>query len=171
MFRWRLTVVKLVGPLVVEDGSPAVELPLLTLEIRSRWLRDVGLERFVHPLVGAVLLRARRLRGDGLNAKRYQPDAQLAQPEQRVGRPEGHAVVGEDGFWKSVPSKQTLEYGLRVNVLRAEMRLACEQIPAAQVGDGERVTIDAVFRSKLAFVVRRPNVVRRFSLYDRRTRM
>ena len=35
MFRWRLTIVKLVGPLVVEDGSPAVELPLLTLEIRS----------------------------------------------------------------------------------------------------------------------------------------
>ena len=45
------------GPLVVEHGAPLVEACLLALHILIRGACGLGLECFVHPLVGTVLLR------------------------------------------------------------------------------------------------------------------
>src|SRR5271166_4481887 len=75
---------RLVGAHVVVDASEAIEDTLLLEQGGLRWGRGLGLERAVHSLVTAVLLRLPRLDALGEDAELDPPDAQRAEATQSV---------------------------------------------------------------------------------------
>jgi hypothetical protein len=64
------------GPFLVELGAEGVEAPLLGAAVRLRRARGFGLERLVHALVPAVLLRVPGLDELGPDAESDPPHAQ-----------------------------------------------------------------------------------------------
>jgi hypothetical protein len=83
-----------VRPLGVELFPEGVEAVLLLQAVHARRTDGFLLERAMHALVAAVLLRRARLDAFDLDAEPQPPDGKLGEGEERVGAAEGDAVVG-----------------------------------------------------------------------------
>ncbi len=104
----RLLIQGLMGSFLVVDAPEVIEGALLSGE-RSTWrFGRVPLERSVHALVPAVLLRLSGLDERGCNPERDEVDGELREAAQGI-RGEGKAVVGEHEIGKSVGPKQPFE--------------------------------------------------------------
>lgn len=80
---------------LIELFAKTIELMLLRATGSSGRPGGFCLERAMHPLVPAVLLRLARLDQLGKDAKSHPPSREAGQPRKRLCC-EGHAVVGTD---------------------------------------------------------------------------
>src|SRR6266852_3584564 len=96
------------GPLVVVLVAKPVEGPLLRRQPTPRWANRLGLQRFVHALVRAILLRMRGQDPLVLNAESQPPHIEGRQAMNRDRR-EGHAVVSADRPRQAVRAEQSIE--------------------------------------------------------------
>ena len=106
-----LHVERLVRPLVVVAVDEVIEPGLLLQEVAAGRLGGFLLQRQMHALVAAVLLRVAGLDALDLDAEPQPPDRELAQAEEGVGTGEGHAVVGADGAGQAKLLEGALEDG------------------------------------------------------------
>src|SRR5476651_2163425 len=88
------------------------------------------------------------------------PDGQLAEPVDRLGGREGHAVVGADPLREPKLPERALEDGKGELLLRRRQGLTRQQVAAGEVRDRQRVAVAAIAEHELAFVVRAPERVR-----------
>jgi hypothetical protein len=95
-FRGALHVQSLVRPFVVELPEKLVEFALLLQAVHSRRSSGFVFERETHALMPAVLLRMTGLDAFDDDAQTQPPHGKFGEIEQRVGRGEGHTVVGAD---------------------------------------------------------------------------
>src|ERR1043166_1345587 len=106
-------------PLVVVVLDELIKASLLLQEVLARRLGGFLLQRQVHALVSAVLLRLPGLDTLERDPQAQPPHRELAQAEERGGAGEGHAVVGADRAWQAVVLESALEHAESVNLLRA----------------------------------------------------
>src|SRR6185369_4671518 len=85
------------GPLVVEFLDEGIEAGLLLQGVHFRRPGRFPLQRQVHALVAAVLLRLAGLDALDRDAQAQPPDRQLREVEQAVRTCERNAVIGADG--------------------------------------------------------------------------
>ena len=88
-----------------------IEAGLLLQAVDARRPGGFLLQRQVHALVAAVLLRMAGLDALDGDAEPQPPDRELGEIEQGVGTGEGHAVVGADGERQAALAEQPLEGG------------------------------------------------------------
>ncbi len=156
--RRRVVVERFVGSLVVVHVAEPVELPLLRAEVGGRRTSRVLLQRLVHALVRAVLLRARGVDALLRDAELQPPGVELAQTVD-TGRREGSAVVGADGIGQTELTEQALEgWPCPFRPHRVQTP-ALEQEAAVVVDDRQRVAVHAVARPELPLEVRCPYLV------------
>jgi hypothetical protein len=158
--RGRLVGQRFMGPEFVVLAPEGIEAALLVPAGRGRGARRRPLERPVHPLVAAVLLRLARLDQLGIDPQPHPPDAELGEAAERPGG-KRDAVVGTEDFRESVLSEQPLEDGPALSVGGAGEAATGEQVPAEAVLDGERVAVAPVAGLKLPLEVGRPDPVGR----------
>src|SRR5690349_15845422 len=144
---------------MVELLPEVIELHLLRSHGMARWSRRLCLERAMHALMAAVLLRIAGLDQLRQHAQSYPPGRESGESCQRVGG-EGHTVVGSDQLWQSVLVEQTREHRLCPFHSGAGQSMAAQQEAAVCVGDGQRIAVTAVAHAELTFKVRAPDVVR-----------
>ena len=101
------------GSLVVELADERIEARLLLQAVHSGWSGRFLLERQVHALVPAVLLRMAGLDALDGDAQAQPPYGQLGEVEQRIGTGDGDAVVGADGARQAALEEQLLKGGDR----------------------------------------------------------
>src|SRR6266404_1850607 len=149
-----------VRPVVVEVVAEAVEADLLLGQARRRRTRCLGLERAMHALMPAVLLRLARINP-------LQPDAELdpvrrqpRQPASAVGERERAAVVGADGVRQAEFAESLVDRGQhRLDRLRHDA--AFDQESAEAVAQRQRIAALAVGRTEPALEVDAPKIVGR----------
>ena len=126
-----MLVERLVRALVVELSDEAVELALLRSEA-VRW-RPGGLvlERAVHALMTAILLRMARLNAFNADPQPEPPDGKLAQLEQGVGRSEGNAVIAADVRRQAALLEKPLKHGKGVVFAGGGESFATQQVALA----------------------------------------
>ena len=156
--RWHLAD-RLVRPLVVVLVAEAVEGRLLGLEARRRRSRRLCLQRAVHPLVAAILLRMAGLDEDRLDAELDPPDRQPRQPSRRRRTGERRAAIGQDRPRQPVGRKGLLEDRPGVRPRRRAAASALEQEAAAVLGPGQREAQASVAGAELPLEIRRPQIV------------
>ena len=83
-------------PFVVELLDEGIELGLLLKQVGAGGPRGFFLERQMHALMPAVLLRMAGPNAFDADAQPQPPDRKLGEIEQPIGRSEGNAVVGAD---------------------------------------------------------------------------
>ncbi len=146
--------------LLVELRPERVEAPLLRAAIALRGPRRFGLERLVHPLMPAVLLRVRGLDELGPDAEADPPHAEGGEPRER-GRGERHAVVAADALGEPIRAEEPLEDGPGLRGAHRRQRATGEQIARRAVRDREWEAVAAIARLELPLEVGRPRGVRR----------
>src|SRR5206468_5439602 len=149
---------ELVRSLVVVFGAEAVEGALLGRERGAGRPNRFGLERLVHPFVGAVLLRRR---GSGtlmLNAEPEPPDIELRQA-MNPRRRERDAIVGADRVRQTLLAEQAGDDRSHAESLGREQTVTCEQVARVLVGHRERVAVHAIAGAEVALEVRGPEIV------------
>ncbi len=117
-----------------------IQLPLLLGEIRGGWRGRLPLHVFVHTLVLAVLLRARRSDSLMNDPELHPPDIELTQAVDSRGS-EGGTVVCPDGIRKPVFAKQSSEGGFRAFCANRSQRLAEQEHPTVVVRHGQRIAV------------------------------
>src|ERR1700686_4048332 len=98
-------------PLAVVALDEAIEACLLPQEILRGRMSSFLLERQVHALMTAVLLRAAGPDALDANPEPQPPHRQLAQAEEGAGTGKGHSVVGADGQGQPKVLKSPLKHG------------------------------------------------------------
>src|SRR6476469_9023979 len=137
---------------VVELAAPPIKLSLLRCQILSWGTGRLCFERFVHPLVLSVLFGMGRL-------SELRPDAHLDPPDGEArksaqgDRGERNTVVGANGLWQSIFSKQPFECEMDRDLFGRPECFASEDVSAVLIGDGQRIAVVAIARQKLAFEV------------------
>lgn len=158
--RWRVASQVLVRPFHVVLAAKGVERPLLRGGI-GPWRANGGaLQRPVHALMRAVLLRSSRMDALMLNAEPHPPDIELRQAMD-AGRGERHPVVGADGQGQSILAEGALEERFDADALRREEAPTGEEETRVLIGNREGIAPDAVARGELSLEVGRPQIVRR----------
>ena len=99
------------GPLGIEFLDEGVEAGLLLKAVHTGRTRCFLLQRKVHALVAAILLRVTRLDALDADAEAQPPDGQLGEVEKGIGAGEGDAIVGADCVWQAALAKELLEGG------------------------------------------------------------
>src|SRR5207249_3148443 len=94
-----LLIESFVRALLVEVLAEAIETVLLFGDRRCCRLRCLGLERAVHALMSAVVLRARRWNVARLDAELEPPYRQARKPAS-ASRAKGGSIVGSYGRWQ-----------------------------------------------------------------------
>src|SRR5262249_8353497 len=138
---WEAHANRLMGPLVVEGIDEFVELSLLLQEVLSGRFGGLKLQGQVHALVASVLLRATWLDAFDLDAEPEPPHGELGKIKQRIGRSEGHTVVGSDGFGQAELFEDAFESREGKAFLGGGKRFASEEIAAGEIRDGQRIAI------------------------------
>jgi hypothetical protein len=146
-------------PLVVVAIDEVVELGLLLQEVAGGRFGGLRLERQMHALVAAVLLRMARLDAFDRNPEPEPPDREFGQVEERIGACKGHAVVGADGVWQTELLEDILENSEGVDLLGALQGFAGNQVTAGEVGDSQRIAVAAIGQHELALVVGAPQII------------
>jgi hypothetical protein len=82
------------GPLLVEGADELIEASLLLEEVLGGGLGGLLLERQMHALMAAVLLRVSGLDALDIDPEPQPPHRQARQTKERVGAGEGSAVIG-----------------------------------------------------------------------------
>src|SRR5262245_37827184 len=100
---------RFVRSFVIEACAPAIEALLLRRQMHGRWLCGLGLERLVHALVTAVLLRMTRRDALVTNAELDQPRSEARDREPTVR--EWIAVVGPDSLGQTRFAERLFEPG------------------------------------------------------------
>lgn len=143
-------------PFGIVLGNEVVEAFLLLDDVGTRWAGGFTLEREVHALVAAVLLRMARLDALDGDAEPQPPDRELRQVEQAVRAGEGQAVVGADGVRQAALEEEPLK-GCDDRLLARRFHgFAQEQEARGVIGDGERITPASIAELELALEVGRP---------------
>src|SRR5450432_3934451 len=75
-------------------------------------------------------------------------------------RRERDAIVGANGVRQAVLAKQPVKDRADAESLRREQAVTREQKSRVLVGHGQRVTVDAIARAKMALEVRGPEIIR-----------
>src|SRR3546814_3473480 len=94
---WGLHGERVVGAFAVELADKIIETGLLLQDVGAGRAGRLLLQRQVHALVAAVLLRLAWFDAFDLNAEPEPPDRELRQVVEPVGAGEGNAVVRADG--------------------------------------------------------------------------
>ena len=144
---------------MVEDLNELVEAGLLLQEVAGRRLGGFFLEREMHALVTAILLRSTGFDALDANTEAQPPDRKFAQVEQGVSRSEGNAVIAADVGGQATLLKKPLKHWERVVFAGRRKRFTSEQKTAGMIGDGERITVLAIAQQELAFVIRTPELI------------
>src|SRR5262245_53591960 len=97
-------------PFFVVRETEAIEGSLLGSQRGAGWPNRIGLERLVHALVGAVLLRLARKDPLVLNPQPHPPHIQLRQSVD-TRRRERDAIVGADRARQTILAKEPVEDG------------------------------------------------------------
>ncbi len=139
-------------------GLKAIELALLGTSVSGWRAGGFGLQRAMHPLVATVLLWLARLDQFREDAEPDPPGRQAGQARQRDGG-KRQAVVGADALGQAEFAEDALKDGLSVGHSGRQQPLAGQQVAREAIGDGQRVTIDAVFGFELAFEVGAPDLI------------
>src|SRR2546429_2110436 len=124
----------------------------------------LGLERFVHALVPAILLRMRGLDQLGANPQLDPPHRERREPPKGI-RGERRAVIGADPLGEPVAAKEACEHGPTGLDRRLEQAAAAEQEARRAILDRERVAVHPIAGAELPFEVRGPD---RIGLIERR---
>jgi hypothetical protein len=151
----RRIVERLMGAERVVLVAPPIEAALLVAPAVARRPRAFALERQMHALVPAVLLRGAGLDEIGDDAEADPPDRERGEAPEGLGG-EGDAVIGADAPGEAVLAEEALEDGPGLDQPSAGERLASEQQAAVPVGDGEGKAVLAIAQFELALVVRGP---------------
>src|SRR5262245_35673778 len=138
---WGTAAEKLVRPLLVVEEAEAIERPLLPGQVVLWRPGGRGLERAMHAIMGAVLLRMTRENPLVLNPQAHPPDIELREPVDPRGR-EGHAIVGADGLRQAVLPKETIDDGADSHTLGRWQAVTREEIAGMLVRHGQRVAVD-----------------------------
>src|SRR3990167_1676305 len=155
----RLLAERLMRPLDVVLLAEPVEVALLLARGRSRRIASLGLERSVHPLMAAVLLRLARINP-------LQPDPHLRPARRKprqpagAGRGEGRAVVGAYPRRQTVFAEQPIDHRLDRRANRGD-DLHAEQIAAEGVAYRQRIAPASIAGPEPALEVNAPGVVGR----------
>jgi hypothetical protein len=132
---------------------------LLLQEIGASRLGGLQLQRQMHALMPAILLRVARLDALDVDTEPEPPDGEPRQIEQSVGASERHSVVGSDRLGQAELLEDAIENGEGVDFLGRVQRFAGQTIAAGEVGDRQRVAIALIGKHELAFVIGAPQVV------------
>jgi hypothetical protein len=116
-------------------------------QARLRRPTRLPLERLVHALVGAVLLRVGGQNPLVLDAESQPPDVQLREAVN-AGGGEGHAVIGANRAGQAILAKESIEDGAYAPSSGGEPAVARQEIAGVLVGDRQRVAVDRVPRAK-----------------------
>jgi hypothetical protein len=137
----------LVGPFIIVETAEGIEGALLGGQARLRRPTRLPLERLVHALVGAVLLRVGGQNPLVLDAESQPPDVQLREAVN-AGGGEGHAVIGANRAGQAILAKESIEDGAYAPSSGGEPAVARQEIAGVLVGDRQRVAVDRVPRAK-----------------------
>jgi len=144
-----------VRSLGIEDFPESVEsLLLLEQVVRSR-SRRFGLERAVHALVCAVLLRVPRVDPMVSDPEPLPPDGQSRQAKQ-ARRCERCAVVRQNSDRESVLAEDELHTRLRAFRANSAQALAAKHVARMLVRQRERIAHAPIAELELALVVATP---------------
>src|SRR5436309_672608 len=97
---------------IVELGLKGIEASLLASQVRLFVPPNPILERSMHPLMNAVLVRSAWLDSDRNDPQLDPPARKPRQPAERAGTAEWSAVVGDQLSGHSMLAKDSLEGGL-----------------------------------------------------------
>src|SRR5882762_1934692 len=97
-----------VRPLLIVLSAKPIEGPLLRDQRRARGTNGLGLERFVHALVRAILLWLARQDPLVLNAETHPPHIQLGE-SVNAGGCERDAIVGADRSRQAMRAKKAIK--------------------------------------------------------------
>ena len=143
----------------IEFLNEGIEAGLLLQGIEARRAGGLLLERQMHGLVAAILLRMARLDALDGDVEAQPPDGELGEVEQGIGAGERHAVVGADGGRQAALPEQMLEGGDGGVFAGGIERFTEQQVARGMVGDGERGAVLAVAEPELALEFGAPEVV------------
>src|ERR1700730_8232728 len=135
---------RLVRPLVIVAIDEVVELGLLLQEVFPSRFSGLQLQRQMHALMAAVLLRAAWFDALDLDAEPEPPDGELGEVEEGIRTGEGNAVIGADGLGQSELLENGLEHGKSIGFPCGGERLAGEGVAAGEVSDCQRIAIAPV---------------------------
>ena len=159
---------RLVRPFGIEFLDEVVEAGLLLQAVHSGRSGGFFLQREMHALVAAVLLRVAGLDALDGDAEPEPPDRELGEVEEAVRAGERHAIVGADRLGQAALLEELLEGGDGEVFAGRFKRLAEQQIARGVVGDGQRIAVPAVAELELALEVGAPEVVGRGARRQRR---
>src|SRR5215471_17301459 len=148
---------RLMRTLFVVVAAEGIKTDLLRASVGGRWARGLRLERAMHALMAAVLLRRGRMNEMGLDAELEPPGRQACQAA-RSGRTERRPVVAADCPRQPEATKRPVKHGLR-RLDPGEHDPHVDEKPAVAVGDRQGVDPLIVARPKPALEVHRPFVV------------
>src|SRR5712692_8355822 len=150
---------RFVRTLLVVVPAEGVEARLLLDRIRSRRARSLRLERAMHALVAAVLLRGGRMDKVRLDTE-LDPPRRQSREAAGAGRTERRPVVATDRFRQSVAVKRRRKDGLRsFNGRRHDPHL--DQIAAMAVSERQRINPAVVAGAEPTLEIGRPLVIGR----------
>src|SRR2546425_13216577 len=112
-----------VRPLVVVLAAEAMEGALLSRERAAGRADGARLERFVHALVGSVVLGGGGSGALVLDAQPHPPDVELREAVN-AGGGKGHTVVGADRVRQAMGTKDLHEAGPYTKAFRGQQALA-----------------------------------------------
>ena len=98
-------------PFGIEFLNEVVEAGLLLQAVHAGRSGCLFLQREMHALVAAVLLRVARLDALDGDAEPQPPDRELGEIEEAVRTGERHAIVGPDGLGQATLVEELLEGG------------------------------------------------------------
>ena len=151
---------RLMWPFLIEFAEEGIEAVLLLQAVVAWRSRGLGLEREVHALVAAVLLRVAWLDALDLDGEPEPPERELGEVVEAVGAGEGQAVVASEGGRQAAVLEQPDKGFDDRAFLGGIKRLAQEQEAGRLVGHGQGVTVSAVAELELALEVGTPQIVR-----------
>src|SRR6202043_1171717 len=114
----------------------------------------------MHALMAAILLRMSGFDSFDANAQAQPPHGEFAQAEQSMRRSEGHAIITANVGGQAALLKEPLKHGKGVIFAGRRKRFTSEQKTAGVIGDGQRITVLAIAKQKLAFVIGTPELIR-----------
>src|SRR5262249_28886559 len=128
-------------------------------EVLSGRFGGLKLQGQVHALVASVLLRATWLDAFDLDAEPEPPHGELGKIKQRIGRSEGHTVVGSDGFGQAELFEDAFESREGKPFLGGGSRSESKEMAAGEIRAGKRIEIPPICEHELALIVGAPQLV------------
>ncbi len=93
-----------------------------------------------------------------LDPEAHRPDIDLPQAVQ-AARGERDAVVRADGPRQAIVTKEPFEAGPGLPAFGRRQRVAAQEHPRMQIGDGQGIAVETIAGAELAFEVRGPDIV------------